>query len=135
MPRKFGRRELQRISDQTESINMKVKNTNIVEIGGTDFKSEVIESKRAVLVAFLAPWSRPCGMILPVLDGVSVAGAGSVKVVRINADDNPGLGMVYNIHSIPTLLCFVDGEERTRIVGTASKEAILATLKPFIGTI
>jgi thioredoxin 1 len=114
---------------------MKVKKTPIVEIGETNFKSEVIESKRAVLVAFLAPWSRPCRVILPVLDGVSVASASSMKVVRINADDNPGLGMVYDIHSIPTLLCFVNGEERARIVGTASKEAILVTLRPLMGTI
>lgn len=114
---------------------MKVENTQIVEIGEPNFKSEVIESKRPVLVAFLAPWSRPCHVILPVLDEVSLASPSSMKVVRINADDNPGLGMVYDIHSIPTLACFVDGEERARIVGTASKEAIFAKFEPFIGTI
>jgi thioredoxin 1 len=113
-------------------MNMNAKKAQVVEIGETNFKSEVMESKRAVLVGFLAPWSRPCHVIRPVLDEVSAACAGSMKVVRVNADDNPGLGMAYEIHSIPTLLCFVDGSERARIVGTASKEAILAKLKPFM---
>jgi thioredoxin 1 len=112
---------------------MNANKPQIVEIGETNFKSEVLESKRPVLVAFLASWSRPCYIIGPVLDEVSAARADGVKVVKVNADDNPGLGMTYEIHSIPTLLCFLDGRERARIVGTASKAAILATLQPLMG--
>jgi thioredoxin 1 len=107
----------------------------IAEIGETSFEREVMESKRPVLVAFLAPWSRPCHIIRPVLDEVAAACARGVKVVTINADDNPDLGMYYGIQSIPTLLCFVDGSERARIVGTASQEAILAKLKLFLGAL
>ena len=114
---------------------MNENKAQIVEIGETNFKSEVMEWKRPVLVAFLAHWSRPCYVVRPVLDEVSAACGGSIKVVKINADDNPGLGMAYEIHSIPTLVCFVDGKERARIVGTASKEAILGKLKPSKGTI
>jgi thioredoxin 1 len=105
----------------------------IAEIGETNFESEVVDSDRPVLVAFLAPWSRPCHIIRPVLDDVAAACASSVKVVTINADDNPDLGMCYGIQSIPTLLCFVEGSERARIVGTASRQAILSKLKPFMG--
>ncbi|MGO8701119.1 MAG: thioredoxin family protein [Limisphaerales bacterium] len=107
----------------------------IAEIGEANFEPEVMESKRPVLVAFLARWSRPCHIIRPVLDEVAEACAGSVKIVTINADDNPDLGMCYGIQSIPTLLCFVDGGERARIVGTASQEAVLSKLKPFLGAL
>lgn len=106
----------------------------MIEIGETHFKSEVTESRQPVLVAFLTSWSRPCHVIRPVLDEVVAACAGSIKVMAVNADDNPDLGMWYGIQSIPTLICFVDGNERARIVGTASKEAILAKLKPFMET-
>jgi thioredoxin 1 len=106
-----------------------------VEIDETNFETEVRESKRPVLVAFLAPWSRPCHIILPVLDEVAAACVESIKIVKVNADDNPDLGVRYGVHSIPTLLCFVNGGELGRIVGTVSKEAILAKLKPFMGTI
>jgi thioredoxin 1 len=111
---------------------MKTNLAHIQEIGETNFIAEVTESARPVLVAFLAPWSRPCQVIRPVLDEITVACSGDLKVVKVNADDNPDLGLCYGIQSIPTLLCFVDGNERGRIVGTASKKAILAKLKPFV---
>lgn len=84
------------------------------------------------MVAFLAPWSQPCRIFGPVLEEVADACAKTLKVVRLNADSFPDLGVWYNIHSIPTLLCFVNGEVRVRIVGTASKEAILSKLEPLL---
>jgi thioredoxin len=99
-------------------------------IGQAEFELEVLKSRQPVLVAFWAPWSRPCHILDSTLDEVAAACAGSVKVVKINADDNPDLGMWYEIQSVPTLLYFVDGVLRARVVGTASKEAILAKLQP-----
>jgi thioredoxin 1 len=101
----------------------------IIEIGGTNFESEVLQSKQPVLVVFLAPWSRPCQTVRSVLDGAAAACAGRVKVVKVNADNNPDLGFWYEIQSIPTLLYFVGGSLRAKIVGTASKEAILSKLQ------
>ena len=46
----------------------------------------------------------------------------------MTADDNPELSMLYEIQSIPTLLYFIGGVMRARIVGTASKEAVLARM-------
>jgi thioredoxin 1 len=100
----------------------------ILEINQAGFDVEVVQSQQPVLAAFCAPWSRPCHVLDSVLDEVAVGCAGRAKVVRINADDNPELGMWYDIQSIPTLLFFVSGALRARLVGTASKEAILAKL-------
>jgi len=63
-----------------------------------------------------------------VLEEVAATCAGREKVVRINADNNPDLSLVWKIQSIPTLLYFINGSLRARIVGTASKEAILSKL-------
>jgi thioredoxin 1 len=103
-----------------------------VEIGETNFESEVLKSKQPVMVAFSAPWSQPCRIIKAVLDEVATACAGRLKVLRVNVDDHPELGVWYDIQSIPTLLCFVSGKVCIRIVGTASKEAILSKLEPFL---
>ena len=100
-----------------------------VEVGDATFDSEVLKSKQPVVVAFSAPWSRPCHIIDATLQEVAVACAGSAKVVKINADDNPDLSLWYEIQSIPTLLYFVNGILRAKVVGTASKEAILAKLQ------
>ncbi len=98
----------------------------IAEAGEADFEAVVLRASEPVLVAFLAGWSRPCQVLAEVL--ASVANTGRIKVVRVNADDNPELGMWYGIQSIPTLLFFAGGQVRATIVGTASAEAILARL-------
>ena len=101
----------------------------IIEIGEANFESEVLRWKQPVLVAFSAAWSRPCQILDSVLEEVAAAVAGRVKVVKINADNNPDLSLIWEIQSIPTLLFFADGTLRARIVGTASKEAILSKLR------
>ena len=100
-----------------------------IEVGEADFEPEVLQSKQPVVAAFLAPWSRPCQTVETVLADVSAACAGMVKVIKVNADDNPNLGFWYEIQSIPTLLYFVGGNIRAKVVGTVSKEAILSQLK------
>ena len=117
--------------NETENMSSNENEVRIVEVGEANFNSEVLQSKRPVLVAFLAPWSRPCQVQRPILDEVVIACTGNVKVAWVNADDNPHLSLWYEIQSIPTLLCFVDGRPRVRVVGTVSKECILSELKPF----
>src|SRR6266478_4958797 len=104
----------------------------ILEINEPDFEEEVLKRKQPILVAFSAAWSRPCQILDSVLEEVAAACAGRVKVVRINADNNPDLSLVWKIQSIPTLLYFVDGNLRAKIVGTASMEAILSKLRSVI---
>ncbi len=100
-----------------------------MEIHEADFEVEVLRSKGVVIVVFSAPWSRPCHVLDSVLDEIAAAGKKGVKVVKLNADDNPDLSLVYDIQSIPALLFFVDGNLSARVIGTVSKEAILAKLQ------
>lgn len=115
-----------------EPENMNTQNGALLTIAAEDFKTEVLESTQPVLVDFWTPWSRPCQVFDSVLRELADVCAGKVKVVKINADDSLDLSLWYEIQSVPTLLCFVRGNPRLRIVGTATKEAILAKLKPFL---
>ena len=110
-------------------MNTNPDNGLIIEIDEANFESEVLKWELPVLVAFSAAWSRPCQILDSVLEEVAVGCAGRVKVVKINADNHPDLSLVWRIQSIPTLLYFVDGNLRAKIVGTASKEAILSKLR------
>lgn len=100
----------------------------IQEINGRDFEKEVLNSNQPVLVNFWAAWSRPCRILGSVLDEMSAECNSGVKLFKVNVDDNPDLGSWFGINSIPTLLFFTGGNVAARIVGTASKEAILAKL-------
>jgi thioredoxin 1 len=100
-----------------------------VEVSEASFQSEVLRTRQPVVAAFWAPWSRPCQILDWELDEVARACAGSAKVVKVNADDNPDLSLCYDIQSVPTLLFFVDGVLHARVVGTTSRAAILARLQ------
>ena len=106
-------------------MNAIVDEGRAIEVGRDDFKAEVLGSQRPVLAVFWAPWSSACRVVEPVLDEVMTEAGGHVKFVKINADANPGLALWYGIQSLPTLVYFVEGFARAKIVGTASKEAIL----------
>jgi len=96
-------------------MNTNPDNGPIIEIGEANFESEVLRWKQPVLVAFSAAWSRPCQILDSVLEEVAATCARRVKIVKINADNNPDLSLLWNIQSIPTLLYFVDGNLRARI--------------------
>lgn len=113
-------------------MNEKLETWRMVEVGEANFESEVISSKVPVLVVFWAPWSRPCRVLGAVLDEVTRSSAGGAKLVAINADDHPHLSLCYGIHSIPTLLYFLNGTLSASLVGTVTKEAILAQLEQLL---
>ena len=83
---------------------------NIVELSDSNFKSEVLESDVPVLVDFWAPWCGPCRMIAPMIEELASEYQGSVKVGKLNIDDNPEAAMNYGVSSIPTLMIFKGGQ-------------------------
>jgi len=113
-----------------KSENLSIQNDALPLVASSDFEASVLESKQPVLVEFWAPWSRACLVLDPVLRELADACAGKIKLVKVNADDSLDLSLCYEIQSVPTLLYFVRGNPCSRIVGTATKEAILARLKP-----
>jgi len=100
-----------------------------LEVCKANFDSEVLRSQRPVLVVFWTPWSSACRAAEPALNEVRREISGRVRLVKINADKNPHLSLWYGIQSLPTLLYFGNGVVLARIVGAASKEAILAQLE------
>lgn len=118
------------MSNETENTNTE-NGPRPVTIAPLNFKAEVLESELPVLVEFWTGWSQPCRVLDSVLQEVARDLAGKIKVVKVNADDSLELSLWYEIQSIPTLIYFIEGRPRFRIVGTASKEAILAKLKTF----
>ena len=79
------------------------------------------------LVDFYADWCGPCRMVSPIVDEIAEERK-DITVGKVNVDDENALAMKYGVMSIPTLIVFKDGQEKTRIVGARPKAAILAEL-------
>lgn len=100
-----------------------------MEITDSSFYSEVIDSKIPVIVDFWAPWCGPCQSMAPIIDELATELDGTVKVAKMNIDDNPiGAGKL-GIMSIPTIILFKDGEIKARHVGLASKQKLIDWIK------
>jgi thioredoxin 1 len=103
-------------------------NNQVQEINEPEFEAQVLRSTQPVLVGFLTGWSKPCRLIEPVLDEVAQACNGNAKIFKVDVDDNPDLGTIYGVQSIPMLIFFNNGIVRAKIVGMASPKAILVRL-------
>jgi thioredoxin 1 len=94
------------------------------------FQTEVIDSPGPVLVDFSAVWCGPCKMLDPIVKQLAGEWDGKVKVVKIDADQNPNILMQYSVLGIPTLLFFKGGELKERITGYLPKDKLVAKFSP-----
>src|SRR5690606_24119973 len=77
---------------------------HVIHATDTDFDATVLQSGEPVLVDFWAPWCGPCKAIGPLVDGLADSYAGRAKVVKVDVQQYPALGVKYNVRSIPMLL-------------------------------
>jgi thioredoxin 1 len=102
------------------------------EVTDGDFQTAVLDSDKPVLVDFWADWCGPCRMIAPHVKAIAEEYDGSLKVAKMDVDDNPAVPGRYGIVGIPTLMLFKGGEVVERITGAMPKERILAQVLPHL---
>ncbi|HAN43454.1 MAG TPA: thioredoxin [Sphaerochaeta sp.] len=100
-----------------------------ITLNGSNFQQEVIESKIPVFVDFWAPWCGPCRMVGPIISQIATKYEGTVKVGKVDVDENPELAESFNVSSIPTMILFKDGKAVAQRVGGANMAILDAFIK------
>jgi thioredoxin 1 len=103
-----------------------------IEITVNNFEAEVLKSPVPVLIDFWAPWCGPCKVIGPLVEEIAGEYPDSLKVGKINVDEEGALAEQHGIVSIPTLVVYKDGALAASKTGAAPKNDIISLFKNLV---
>lgn len=99
-----------------------------IKLTRENFNSEVVNSDKPVLIDFWATWCGPCQMIAPVIKEIANENE-SIKVCKVNVDEQPELASAFKVASIPMLVVVKEGKVAETAVGFMSKQRVLELIE------
>ena len=94
-------------------------NPNIVDSSTASFQIDAIDSSsdQLVMVDFWAEWCGPCRSLTPILEKLVGQHNGTLKLVKVNTDENQDLAGHFGIRSLPTVFFIKNGEVVDQFMG------------------
>ena len=122
----LNRVDLARLNDRPKcgSCSRPILLDRPLRLSDVNFDRVVADAQATLVVDFYADWCQPCKAMAPALDEVAFEHQGSVLVGKLNTDESPAVSMRFGIRSIPTLIVFEHGKEKSRQSGAMRREQI-----------
>ena len=98
-----------------------------VNIDLKNFRQEVLESDKPVLLDFWAPWCGPSRMVVPMVEAIAEERT-DIKVGKVNIDEEFELARQFGVMTIPTLVVIKNGQVVRQVSGARPKQQILELL-------
>lgn len=91
---------------------------SIKKINAAEFPAITSQKNKTVIVKFFAVWCGPCRQFAPVLEKFAAAHP-EIEVCEMDIDppENTRLIAELDINTVPTLMCFRNGEMISKISG------------------
>lgn len=102
--------------------------SKVIEIGDTEFDTQVNQSEKPVLVYFWAPWCGPCRLVSPTISSVAETYSDRLKVLKLEVDPNPESRTKCKVEGVPALRLFKDNELVLSHEGAIGKQKLQAML-------
>lgn len=98
--------------------------SNVITLTEKNFDQEVLRSETPVLIDYWAPWCGPCRLLGPVIDQIATERADTLKVGKVNVDEQPHLADLAGVRGIPLVALYRDGQPVARAIGAQPKLAL-----------
>jgi len=95
---------------------------DVKELTDENFSSEIKEG--IFLVDFHATWCGPCRILTPIIEEIAKYFEGKIKVAKLDIDSQQKIAAEYQVTSVPTLVIFVNGQEKNRMIGLRNFDEI-----------
>ncbi len=102
---------------------------NKIEVDDLNFKQEVLEEKKPMMIEFYATWCKHCKDLEPVINDLYKKYGDKVKFVLVDTDKTPHYADIMAVKATPTLFFYKDGKGVKKIVGPRTKDMIEEVLK------
>ncbi|MBE0641163.1 MAG: thioredoxin [Bacteroidales bacterium] len=131
------------VTPGTSGTGEAVAKAGVIHLKTADFKEKVFnyeknpetwvfEGERPCIVDFYADWCKPCKLIAPIMEELSVKYAGQIDIYKVNTDNEKELAAVFGIRSIPSVL-FVPASGRPQMTqGALPKETFEEVIQNFL---
>ena len=106
--------------------------TKPVTVTDSTFNQEVLQASELVLVDFWAAWCGPCKAVAPILEEIANEQAGSLKIAKVDIDENQQYAAQLGVTSIPTMVVFKNGQPIDKIIGAMPKQQIMSRVQPHL---
>ncbi|MBI4456930.1 MAG: hypothetical protein HY644_13680 [Acidobacteria bacterium] len=128
----YGTEDTSRALESPE-VGVAKGTANFPTVADANFATEVLQSDRPTIVDFWTSHCEICRRLEFMLEKFDQSMSGRIKIVRINALDNPEVTGRYDVKAVPTLLVFQDGELKGRQTGFQLPHELRAWILPILG--
>ena len=105
---------------------------DLPQVNDSDFDARVLQAGKPVLVDFGAEWCHPCRKLDPLVEELASEWAGRLDVLKLDVDESAQSAMRFGVMSVPSLILFVGGEVKERLVGFQPKARIQNAIEPHL---
>lgn len=103
------------------------------EISADNYETEVVQSKKPIVLDVYAPWCGPCQQMEPIMQELEKEVGASYTFLKLNVDESRDLAIQFGVSSIPTFVFIKNGEVQGKETGYMPKEDLLEKIKEYLG--
>ena len=105
--------------------------SSFITVNENSFPEQVLKTSSPVIVEFGAVWCAPCKRLEPIMEKLGDEWGSKVQLVKIDVDESVNVTLTCQVMSVPTLILFVQGQEKQRLTGLQSRERIAEKFTPY----